>query len=82
MSCAIREEDHEVEGGEEGEELSEGGARGRWIIVTGSGDGEAKVWSMEKKGLEEGLKENANGEVSFWTFPLLPSVPYADILAP
>lgn len=49
-SCAVQEE------GEED---------GRYIAVTGSGDGEVKAWSIAKIGLAEGLKENEDGEVSF-----------------
>nr|XP_018261192.1 U3 small nucleolar RNA-associated protein 12 [Kwoniella dejecticola CBS 10117]OBR83350.1 U3 small nucleolar RNA-associated protein 12 [Kwoniella dejecticola CBS 10117] len=43
---------------------------GRWIIVTGSGDGEAKVWTLEKSMLDKGLKENENGELPTLIQPL------------
>jgi len=58
-SCALKEEDTqagEVEGDEED-------VTGRWVILTGSGDGEGKVWKIEKRSLTGGVKENANGEV-------------------
>ena len=61
-SCAIREEDEEdqeVDGMIDGE-----GVRGRWVIVTGSSDGEGKAWVIEKSALAGGIKENVNGEVS------------------
>lgn len=63
LSCAIREEDEddvvgEAEGVEEQENVS-----GRWIIVTGSGDGEAKVWKVAKSVLATGLTETVKGEV-------------------
>lgn len=35
-----------------------------WHVVTGSGDGEAKVWRIEKEELAKGLVEDANGKVS------------------
>lgn len=58
-SCAVREEDGDV--GKDAayeEELS-----GRWVLVTGSADGEAEAWVIEKQTLAEGVKENVNGEV-------------------
>lgn len=36
----------------------------RWIVLTGSGDGEVKAWTLAKSALAEGLKENEQGEVS------------------
>lgn len=73
LSCAISEDADEGEGEREGDDEM---IRGRWIVVTGSGDGEGKVWSIEKRGLDEGLKENANGEVSclFLSLLGLPSI--------
>lgn len=37
---------------------------GRWLILTGSGDGEVKAWTIEKSALADSLKENDKGEVS------------------
>ncbi|KAJ9114165.1 hypothetical protein QFC20_001681 [Naganishia adeliensis] len=34
-----------------------------WHVVTGSGDGEAKVWRIEKEELAKGLVEDANGKL-------------------
>lgn len=44
---------------EEGEDEEDG----RWVIITGSGDGEGRVWSIEKSDLTAGMAENASGEV-------------------
>jgi len=55
-SLAVMEEEGE---GDEGE-----GAGGRWVLLTGSGDGEAKAWSIEKSDLSKGMAENEKGEVS------------------
>lgn len=49
------------------EEVGEEEGQGRWIVVTGSGDGEAKVWSIAHGDLTAGLAENAQGEVSTFT---------------
>lgn len=74
--CAVREEVGEGSGhaGDEDEDgTGEGGkngngsseeVQGRWVILTGSGDGEAKIWVVEKDGLARGMAENVNGEVS------------------
>lgn len=60
LGCAIKEEKEDVEAdGEGGDDV-----RGRWVVVTGSGDGEGKVWTIGKAELAKGLAENANGEVS------------------
>ena len=56
-SCGIREE---YVGSTE-EELS--GTSGRWIIITGSSDGEAKVWTIDRFQLVKGMAEDAKGEV-------------------
>ncbi|KAJ9098270.1 hypothetical protein QFC21_004599 [Naganishia friedmannii] len=48
-----------AEQGEEGE-----GASGAWTIVTGSGDGEVKCWSISKRALAKGLEEDETGNVS------------------
>jgi U3 small nucleolar RNA-associated protein 12 len=56
-SCAVKD-DTETED-EEAEEKN-----GRWLILTGSGDGEVRTWTIDKGALAEGLKENENGEVS------------------
>lgn len=50
-SCDAKEED--------GEEAD----TGRWIIVTGSGDGEAKVWTIAHADLTAGMVEDTKGEV-------------------
>ena len=50
------------EGGEEE------GEAGRLILLTGSGDGEAKAWSIAKSDLSRGLAENEKGEVSCSVF--------------
>jgi U3 small nucleolar RNA-associated protein 12 len=42
----------------------EEGGDGRWIVITGSRDGEAKVWSIERAALIAGLEKDASGEVS------------------
>lgn len=55
---------------EEAGEDEEGGD-GRWIVITGSGDGEAKVWSIERAALIAGLEKDASGEVSH-SFPQRP----------
>ena len=56
-SCAVTVE--ETYGGQiEGDEI-----RGRWVIVTGSGDGEGRMWSMEKSTLTRGIREDASGAV-------------------
>jgi len=52
---------------EEAGEDEEGGD-GRWIVITGSGDGEAKVWSIERAALIAGLEKDASGEVSRSSF--------------
>lgn len=51
---------------EEGEEPG----TGRWIIVTGSNDGEGKVWTIAHADLTAGLVENAKGEVRADPFSL------------
>jgi len=58
-SAAVQEQKVENDEEEEDEEV-----KGSWLILTGSGDGEVKAWTVEKKALAEGLKENENGEVS------------------
>lgn len=52
-SAAIQEQNEEEE-----EE------KGSWLILTGSGDGEVKAWTLGKEALAAGLKEDENGEVS------------------
>jgi U3 small nucleolar RNA-associated protein 12 len=47
----------------------EEGGDGRWIVITGSGDGEAKVWSIERAALIAGLEKDASGEVSKIFYP-------------
>lgn len=46
------------------EEEGDEDEQGRWIVLTGGGDGEAKAWSIQKSQLAAGMSENANGEVS------------------
>ena len=58
--CAVRDEGSQEEEREEEEKR----VVGRWVIVTGSGDGEGRAWKLEKSQLAGGVKENANGEVS------------------
>lgn len=65
-SCAVRDG---IEGGEgelEALDEVEGGeeASGVWTIVTGSGDGEVKCWSISKRALARGLEEDQTGNVS------------------
>ncbi|RXK35130.1 hypothetical protein M231_07605 [Tremella mesenterica] len=43
--------------------------RDRWLVVTGSGDGEAKVWTIEKSDLARGLK-TTDGELGTFVKPL------------
>nr|XP_019043827.1 U3 small nucleolar RNA-associated protein 12 [Kwoniella bestiolae CBS 10118]OCF22757.1 U3 small nucleolar RNA-associated protein 12 [Kwoniella bestiolae CBS 10118] len=43
---------------------------GRWVIVTGSGDGESKVWTVEKEALDSGLKEGEDGQLPTLIKPL------------
>ena len=62
-SCAVRDEGSEREEETE-EEEEEKRVVGRWLIITGSGDGEGRAWKLEKSQLARGVKENANGEVS------------------
>ena len=61
-SLGVKEEAEVNDGQEdmEGEET----VRGRWVVLTGSGDGEAKVWSIEKQSLTRGMAETVDGEVS------------------
>ncbi|BEJ00040.1 hypothetical protein CcaverHIS631_0410820 [Cutaneotrichosporon cavernicola] len=56
-SCAVKDE-------EEAED------DGRWLILTGSGDGEVRAWTIDKAALAEGLKENENGELPKLVLPL------------
>jgi U3 small nucleolar RNA-associated protein 12 len=58
-SLAVTEEGSDEED-EEGEDPS-----GRWVLLTGSGDGEAKGWVLEKAKLAKGMAENEKGEVSW-----------------
>ncbi|TXT15782.1 hypothetical protein VHUM_00285 [Vanrija humicola] len=53
-SAAVTEEEGEGDEDEVG---------GRWVILTGSGDGEVKAWSLSKAALVQGLKEE-NGELA------------------
>jgi U3 small nucleolar RNA-associated protein 12 len=52
LSLVAQEEDGEEDGS------------GRWILLSGSADGEAKAWVVKNEDLAKGMAENANGEVS------------------
>lgn len=68
LSAAIREE-ASAQGkvrAEEGE--GDDAEEGRIVVVTGTGDGEARVWAMEKASLAEGLVKNEVGEVCLIVF--------------
>ncbi|WVQ82103.1 hypothetical protein IAT38_004231 [Cryptococcus sp. DSM 104549] len=65
-SLAVIEESGEVTTGEE-DDVEEGG---RWVIVTGSGDGEGKVWAVEKKALARGMAEDESGQLPSLVKPL------------
>ncbi|WRT69934.1 uncharacterized protein IL334_006925 [Kwoniella shivajii] len=68
-SLSIKEEqDEDLAPGEN--ETNEEEVKGRWIIITGSGDGESKIWTIEKNLLEKGLSENENGELPTLIQPL------------
>ena len=56
-SCAVTVEET-YDGQIEGDEV-----RGRWVIATGSGDGEGRIWSIEKPALARGIREDASGKV-------------------
>ncbi|EIW66132.1 hypothetical protein TREMEDRAFT_72445 [Tremella mesenterica DSM 1558] len=64
----LGDEDTEVHAEEEGVD-EENQKRGRWLVVTGSGDGEAKVWTIEKSDLARGLK-TTDGELGTFVKPL------------
>lgn len=49
---------------DDNDETEDEDIKGKWVVVTGSGDGEAKVWSIEKRALAKGISEASNGEVS------------------
>ncbi|ORY22394.1 putative WD-repeat protein [Naematelia encephala] len=73
-SCAVKEEEGQKAEEDAEAEVGDDGT-GRWVILTGSGDGEAKAWVVEKQALSKGLKEDANGELptlirSLCTVPL------------
>jgi hypothetical protein len=38
---------------------------GSWEVVTASGEGEVKGWLIKEDGLDQGIKEEEDGEVSF-----------------
>jgi U3 small nucleolar RNA-associated protein 12 len=63
-SCAVQEQEGK-DGDEEVDEEDEEKVTGSWTIITGSGDGEGKVWVIEKAELARGMAENAKGEVGF-----------------
>ena len=60
LSAAVREEAEASKEGEDGEEAEEAG---RVIIITGTGDGEARVWAISKNALAAGLVKNEQVEV-------------------
>jgi U3 small nucleolar RNA-associated protein 12 len=55
LAMDIYEEKGEV--ADDGEE-----SEGRWVVLTGGGDGEGKVWELRKEDLDKGLT-TSNGEV-------------------
>ncbi|KAK1922326.1 putative WD-repeat protein [Papiliotrema laurentii] len=57
-SLAAQEEDGEEDGS------------GRWILLSGSADGEAKAWVVKNEDLAKGMAENANGELPTLVQPL------------
>lgn len=75
-SLAVREEAEEsITGQGEGEAEDQEEIKGRWVVVTGTGDGEAKVYTVEKSQLARGMAEDENGELpalitSVCTLPL------------
>jgi U3 small nucleolar RNA-associated protein 12 len=64
-SCDVKEEVEEAGSGAngqgEGDEQMQVG--GRWLVITGSGDGEGKAWTIERADLARGMKELSTGEV-------------------
>lgn len=56
-SLAVKEESPEIE-------IEDERITGQWIVLTGSGDGEAKVWAISKLDLATGIAETSTGEVS------------------
>jgi U3 small nucleolar RNA-associated protein 12 len=63
-ACHLRfvSPEHSEAGEEEGEERI---AMGSWEVVTASGEGEVKGWLIKEDGLDQGIKEEEDGEVSF-----------------
>ena len=47
------------------DEAGEGSEDGRWIVITGSSDGEAKVWELPKSALASGLTQSSGEAGSF-----------------
>ena len=62
-SCAVKEEDADEEEGEIEGAVDEEDVSGRWVVITGSADGEGRVFVIGKRVMAGGVKENANGEV-------------------
>lgn len=61
MSCDAKEElEEDDEPSAEAEEVN-----GRWLVITGTSDGEAKAWTLDRAALARGMKETSSGEVSF-----------------
>ena len=60
-SLAVKEDD-EMGPDQDGED--EDATAGRWMILTGSADGEAKAWTVEKSTLGQGISESKTEEVS------------------
>nr|ODO01220.1 U3 small nucleolar RNA-associated protein 12 [Cryptococcus depauperatus CBS 7855] len=79
-SLAVNDEPINPQVAEEEGDEKEMRVNGRWIVVTGSGDGEVKVWTIEKSVLARGLVENERGELPSVVQPLcalpLPSLAY------
>ncbi|KAK4689452.1 U3 small nucleolar RNA-associated protein 12, partial [Tremellales sp. Uapishka_1] len=66
FSLALQEETGLSAGGEAADDV----IGGCWNLITGSGDGECKVWKIEKNKLADGMKEDANGELPKLIQPL------------
>ena len=60
-SLAVKEVDQSGPGQISEDENS---ASGRWMILTGAAEGEAKVWTLERSTLSQGISESKTDEVS------------------
>jgi U3 small nucleolar RNA-associated protein 12 len=82
LSAAVREEASPVNAGAE---LDDEGVTeaddARIVIITGTGDGEARVWSIVKSALTSGLVKNEQGEVRpSCPLPLSPSPHHSQLI--